>query len=74
LAVYILGMAKTQNKNITQQLNELEQIAQWFEKQEQIDVEQGLEKVKQGVALVAELKSRLKSVENEFKQIAKDLE
>ena len=51
----------------------LEGITDWFENQETIDVEQALEKVKEGVALIKESKLRLKEVENEFEVVKKEL-
>ena len=52
--------------SLSESLKELEAITEWFERQESIDVEQALEKVKAGVALIKESKARLKEVENEF--------
>lgn len=64
---------KKENK-ITSQLGQLEQIVAWFEGQEEVDVEAGLAKVKEGAELIKELKTKLKKVENEFEEIKKDLE
>ena len=55
--------------NIKESLGKLEQIVSWFEKQSDVDVEEGLEKVKEGAVLIKELKGRLKEVENEFEEI-----
>ncbi len=60
--------------NIKENLSKLEAIADWFEKQKDIDVEAGLEKVKEGALLIRELKGRISEVENEFKEIKKDIE
>ncbi len=60
--------------SIKEQLSKLSKITQWFEDQEEVDVEVGLEKVKEGALLVKELKAKLRSVENEFEEIKKDLE
>ena len=59
--------------NIKESLGKLEQIVSWFEKQAEVDVELGLEKVKEGAVLIKDLKGRLKEVENEFEEIKKDL-
>ena len=59
--------------NIKESLSKLEEIASWFEKQKDVDVEIGLEKVKEGAALIKELKGRLKEVENEFNEIKKEI-
>ncbi len=64
----------TVKKNIKEKLSELEQIASWFDKQKDVDVEEGLKKVKEGTALIRDLKERLVEVENEFQEIKKDLD
>jgi len=55
-------------------LKKLENIVAWFDNQEEVDVEQGLEKVKEGVELIKASKARLKEVENEFEVVKKELE
>jgi len=50
-------------------LKKIEDIINWFDEQEEIDVEAGLEKVKDGVALIKSSKERLKNLENEFKKV-----
>lgn len=59
--------------NLTKNLKEIEQIVEWFESQEEVDVEKGIEKVRIGAKLIKESKSRLKEIENEFEEIKKDL-
>lgn len=59
---------------INDQLGKLESIVEWFETQAQVDVEAGLEKVKEGAVLIKELKTKLKKVENEFKEIKESLD
>ncbi len=59
--------------NLTETLKKLEQINKWFESQEEIDIEAGLEKVKEGVSLLKASKTRLKEIENQFEEIKKDL-
>jgi exonuclease VII small subunit len=58
---------------IQEQLKKLEEIAAWFEKSDDFDVEEGLVRVKQGAELVKTLKGRIKEVENEFREIEADL-
>lgn len=65
-------MAK--QESITDQLGQLEKIVKWFEGQKEVDVEKGLEKMKEGAVLIKQLKSRLKEVENEFEEVKKGLE
>ena len=60
--------------NIQQSLKELEKIAGWFESQKDLDVEEGLKKVKEGTQIIKELKGRLKEVENEFKELKTEIE
>lgn len=60
--------------SINDQLGQLETIVKWFESQKEVDVEKGLEKMKEGAVLIKALKSRLKEVENEFEEIKKDLD
>ncbi len=59
--------------NIQGDLKRLEDIARWFEKEKEFDVEEGLKKIKEGATLVKSLKERLKDVENEFKEIEREL-
>lgn len=62
------------NKNLNQNLKRLSEITEWFDNQEEIDVEEGLKKVKEAVVLIKVSKSRLKEVENEFEEIKKEIE
>jgi exonuclease VII small subunit len=59
--------------NLTKNLKEIEEIVAWFEKQDEVDVEQGIEKVKIGAKLIKESKKRLQEIENEFEEVKKDL-
>ncbi len=61
-------------ESLSESLRQLEAISDWFEGQEEIDVEQALEKVKEGVALIKASKERLKAVENEFTVVKQELE
>jgi exonuclease VII small subunit len=61
------------NKNLNTNLKRLSEITEWFDSREQIDVEEGLEKVKEAVSLIKESKARLKEVENEFEEIKKEV-
>lgn len=56
------------------QLKSLEEIVEWFDKQEEVDVEAGLDKVKEGVVLIKVAKERLKELENEFEKVKKGLD
>ena len=59
---------------IAESLSKLESIVEWFESQKDVDVEEGLKRVKDGAELIKSLKSRLKEVENEFEEIKKEIE
>ena len=59
--------------NLKGSLKKLEEIVEWFDGQEEVDVEAGLEKVKEGAALIKTSKERLKKLENEFEEVKKEL-
>ena len=63
----------TKKQTIKQSLEKLEAIAAWFEREKDIDVEEGLAKVKEGAVLVKMLRAELKDVENQFEEVKKDL-
>ena len=69
-------MAKAQSEkvNLKESLSELNEIASWFESQEEVDVEAGLEKIRRGAHLVKVCKQRLGEIENEFETIRKEAE
>ena len=62
-----------QKFNLKESLSKLSEIVYWFENQEEVDVEAGLEKVKEGAGLVKDCKVRLAEIENEFEKIRKDV-
>lgn len=55
-------------------LKKLKEIVEWFDTREEVDVEMGLEKVKEGAALIKESKKQLKGLENEFEKVKEELE
>ena len=68
-------MAKTTDKEtIAQSLGKLEKIIEWFDEQSDVQVEEGLKRVRSGATLIKELRSRLKEMENEFVELKKELE
>ncbi len=69
-----LNIKNMEKTNLSESLKKLEKIAEWFEAQEEIDVEQGLEKVKEGAQLIKISKERLKKVENEFEEVKRELD
>lgn len=62
------------NENLNENLKRLTTISDWFDNQEEIDVEEGLKKVKEAAKLIKASKKRLKDVENEFEEIKKDID
>lgn len=64
----------TKKSNLSENLEQLSKIAQWFEGREDVDIEEGLKKVKEAVEVIKESKKRLHEIENEFEEIKKDLE
>ena len=66
-------MPKEDTKNLNNNLKRLAEITEWFDNQEEVDVEEGLKKVKEAVGLIRASKSRLKEIENEFEEIKKEI-
>lgn len=60
--------------NLNENLKKLSLISDWFDKMKEIDVEEGLSKVKEAVSLIKASKERLKEIENEFEEIKKDVD
>jgi len=67
-------MAKTKKQNLKEYLKQIQKITEWFDAQEEIDIEEALKKVKQATALIKASKDKLTQVENEFKEIKKAVE
>ena len=67
-------MTAEKKDNLTKSLKEIEEIVNWFEAQDEVDVEEGIKKVKKGASLIKDSKKRLKEIENEFEDVKKDLE
>lgn len=61
------------NTNLSDTMKKLRAIAAWFDEQEEVDVEKGLEKVKEGAELIKASRARLKELENEFEEVKKKL-
>lgn len=68
-------MKKTTNHtNLNENIKRLKEIVSWFENQSEPDVEKGLEYVKEGASLIKSSKERLTEIENEFKEIKKEIQ
>ena len=63
----------TNNTNLNETLKRLAQIVSWFESQSELDVERGLDYVKEGANLIKSSRERLKEIENEFREIKKEI-
>ena len=63
----------TNNTNLNETLKKLAKIVEWFESQSELDVEKGLEYVKEGAILIKSSRERLVEVENEFTEIKKEM-
>ncbi len=60
--------------NLGENLKKLSEISNWFEEREEVDIEEGLKKVKEAAGIIKESKKRLKEIENEFEEIKKGVE
>lgn len=67
-------MPKEDSQNLNNNLKRLAEITKWFDNQEEVDVEEGLKKVKEAVGIIKTSKTRLKEIENEFEEIKKEIE
>ena len=65
---------ETKKQDLTSDLKKLSAISEWFEEQEEIDIEEGLKKVKEAATLIKASRERLKAVENEFEEIKKEID
>jgi len=66
-------MKKT-DTNLNDTLKKLAGIVAWFESQDELDVEKGLEYVKEGAELIKSSRERLTHIENEFKEVKKEIQ
>ena len=69
-----MAKEKIDTKNLNDNLKRLAEITEWFDNQEEIDIEEGLKKVKEAVGLIKASKERLKTIENEFEEIKKEID
>lgn len=59
--------------NLGDSLKKLGEIAAWFDAQQEVDLELGLEKAREGTRLIKLARERLRQIENEFEEVKKDL-
>ena len=62
-------MTKKKDVDFSKGFEELEQITQWFDSQETLDLDAGLKKFERGLELATELKKKLAEVENRVEEI-----
>jgi len=70
----MINMPKEDTQNLNNNLKRLAKITEWFDSQEEINVEEGLKKVKEAVEIIKTSKIRLKEIENEFEEIKKEID
>ncbi len=64
---------KTEN-NLSADLKQLQEIADWFDARDEVDIEAALLRVREAAVLLKSSKKRLKEIENEFEEVKKELE
>lgn len=69
-----MAKEKSTQPNLSEQLQQLQTIAEWFDEQTEVDVEAGLKKVKEAAGLIKSSQERLREIENEFAEIKKEIE
>lgn len=63
------NMSKKKEQNFAEAFAELEQITQWFDSQENVDLDEGIKKFERGLTLASTLKKKLSEVENRIEEI-----
>lgn len=61
----------TATVNVDETLKKLERIAEWFEKQDEPSLEEGLKKIEEAAILVEASRKRLGEIENRFDEVKK---
>ena len=69
-----MSKEETKKTDLSHDLKRLSEIVDWFEQQQDIDIEKGLEKVKEASILIKGSKKRLTEIENEFEEIKKEID
>lgn len=64
-------MKKSNPANIDETIKKLEAIAEWFDSQNEPDLEQGLLKVEEAARLLSVGRERLAEIENRFEAVKK---
>ena len=69
-------MSKTENldkENLNESLKRLEAIAEWFDEQAEIDVEEGIKKVREAAEIIKTSRKRIADIENEFEELKEEI-
>lgn len=66
-------MPETKKKPFKEHLTEIAKILEWFDAQEELDVEEALKKVEQAADLIKASKKRLTEIENTFTEVKKKI-
>lgn len=61
----------TATVNVDETLKKLERIAEWFEKQDEPSLEEGLKKIEEAAILIEASRKRLSEIENRFDEVKK---
>ena len=69
-----MNKEKKSGKNLSNNLKRLSEIVEWFDNQEEINVEEGLKKVKEATIIIKASKERLRAIRNEFEEIKKEMD
>jgi len=63
---------KPKKESLSGNLKKLAEISAWFNGQKELDIEEGLKKVREAADLIKTSRKQLDGLENEFKEIEKD--
>ena len=61
--------SKKPSINFAKAFEELEKITQWFDSEDQLDLDLGIKQFERGLELASELKKKLSEVENKVEEI-----
>jgi len=66
--------SKKQSIDFAKSFEELEKITEWFDSEEQLDLDKGLKQFERGLELAALLKQKLAEIENSVTALKKKFE
>jgi len=67
-----MATEKPKKESLNGNLMKLAQISEWFNNQKELDIEEGLKKVREAADLIKTSRKQLDTLENEFKEIEKE--